>query len=255
MKKIFYVIAIACVAVLAVNSCKKGDPQDSGSKKRLAMCGDEWDKYHFFYNADGSIKEVKRNYDEETQKWEKTWVFTWNGNSGQAKYIEGEIQQGVLEFGLNGQGYIQKYVDVWGDEYKCTYDLEGHLLKIFRVKDSQDILKSTLVWEGGNLIKWSRILEGGEEQFKNQSFLEVKNEGGICPDFPDSDKAGIDRWLYEAGLMGKPSKLLMDQAAWTGSEAIAVHTYTKDSDGFVTKVSKVYGTDDPELYYYQWELK
>ena len=51
----------------------------------------------------------------------------------------------------------------------------------------------------------------------------------------------------------KPSKLLLDQAAWEGSAAIAVQTYEKDTDGFVTKVNKVYDGGEPEIYEYVWE--
>ena len=56
------------------------------------------------------------------------------------------------------------------------------------------------------------------------------------------------------GFCGKPSKHLLDQAAWEGAEKAAVHTYEKDADGYVTKVNKVYGTDDPEIYEYAWEV-
>ena len=59
--------------------------------------------------------------------------------------------------------------------------------------------------------------------------------------------------MIEVGLFGKPSKHLLDQAAWEGSEAIAVQTYVKDADGFVVKVNKVYDGGDPEIYEYAWE--
>ena len=276
MKKLFYAIAILSVAVLAVNSCKKGTPEEPTIKKRLVMCGDEWDKYHFFYNADGSVKEVKRNLDETTGAWERTWTFTWNGKNATVKYVKEGEEQNPLSITLGGNGYIETFTDTWGDVRKCTYDLEGHLLKVFKVendsisvpatpfdrelaakgKDFVSIQGDKAVYKnqwtaGGNLIKWSRFTETGE-QFKIQSFLLEKNDAGIFPDA--TDKAGIDRWMFEVGFFGKPSKLLMDQAAWEGAEDNATHTYTKDADNFVTKVEKFYGGELDQTYEYKWEL-
>ena len=247
MKKFFYAIAILSVAVLAVNACKKGTPEEPTIKKRLVMCGDEWDKYHFFYNADGTVKEVKRNPDEETGEWERTWTFTWNGKSATVKYIKEGEEQSPLSITLGSNGYVSTFTDTWGDVRKCTYDLEGHLLKVFKGTD----LKCNCVWESGDLKKWSRFNDG-VEQFKIQSFLTDENVGGIFADA--TDKAGIDRWMFEIGLFGKPSKHLMDQAAWEGAEDNATHTYTKDSDGFVTKVEKYYGGELDQTYEYKWEL-
>ena len=247
MKKLFYAIAILSVAVLAVNSCKKGTPEEPTIKKRLVMCGDEWDKYHFFYNADGSIKEVKRNLDETTGAWERTWTFTWNGKNASVKYVKEGEEQAPLSFTLGGNGYVESFTDTWGDVRKFTYDLEGHLLTVFK----GDEKKCNCVWEGGNLIKWSRFTEEGE-QFKIQNFLMEKNDAGIFPDA--TDKAGVDRWMFEIGLFGKPSKLLMDQAAWEGAADNATHKYTKDADNFVTKVEKYYAGELDQTYEYKWEL-
>jgi len=251
MKKFFYAIAILSVAVLAVNACKKGTPEEPTIKKRLVMCGDEWDKYHFFYNADGTVKEVKRNPDEETGEWERTWTFTWNGKSATVKYIKEGEEQSPLSITLGSNGYVSTFTDTWGDVRKCTYDLEGHLLKVIKVEDGKDVVKCNCVWENGNLKKWSRFSDG-KEQFKIQSFLTDKNEAGIFADA--TDKAGIDRWMFEVGLFGKASKLLMDQAAWEGAEDNAVHEYSKDSDNFVTKVEKYYGGELDQTYEYKWEL-
>lgn len=246
MKKIIYAIAILGVAAVAFSSCKKEEPK---IQKRLTMCGDEWDKYYFSYNADGSIKDVKRNPSNEAGwgGYERTWTFTWNGNTASVKYVKEGEEQNPLSFTLGGNGYVETFTDTWGDVRKCTYDLEGHLLKVFKGDD----LKCNCVWEAGDLKKWSRFSDGAE-QFKIQSFLLDENLGGIFADA--TDKAGIDRWLFEIGLFGKPSKHLMDQAAWEGAEDNATHTYTKDADGFVTKVEKFYAGELDQTYEYQWEL-
>ena len=195
------------IAVVALSGCSKPEPK---IQKRLVMCGDEWDKYAFTYGADGKISVVNRN------EGERTWTF------------------------------VSTYTDTWGDVRNCTYDAEGHLLKV----DKAGEVKCNCVWKDGDLEKWSRFSDGAE-QFKIQSFLVDENVGGIFPDA--TDKAGIDRWMIEIGLFGKPSKHLLDQATWDGSGAIAVQTYEKDEDGFVTKVSKVYDGGDPEIYEYAWE--
>ena len=236
MKKVLF--AIAMIAVVALSGCTKPEPK---IQKRLVMCGDEWDKYAFTYGADGKISVVNRN------EGERTWTFTWNGNTATVAYVkEGEVKD-PYTFTLGANGFVSTFTDTWGDVRNCTYDAEGHLLKV----DKAGEVKCNCVWKDGDLEKWSRFSDGAE-QFKIQSFLVDENVGGIFPDA--TDKAGIDRWMIEIGLFGKPSKHLLDQATWDGSGAIAVQTYEKDEDGFVTKVSKVYDGGDPEIYEYAWEV-
>lgn len=249
MKKIVYAIAIMCLATVAFSSCKKEEPK---IQKRLTMCGDEWDKYYFDYGANGFISKVKRNPSNEAGwgGYERIWTFTWNGNTATVKYVKEGEEQDPLTFVFGNNGYVQTYTDTWGDVRKATYDLEGHLLKVFKVEGGQDLVKCSCIWENGNLKKWSRYPDGIEE-FKEQTFLNEENVAGIYPDA--TDKAGIDRWMIELGFFGKPSKQLLDQAAWVNSEAIATHTYTKDADGFVTKVEKFYDGELDQTYEYVWE--
>lgn len=245
MKKVIYAIALLSIAALAFNACKKDEPT---LKKRLTMCGDEWDKYYFFYNADGTLKDVKRNPAEDGVTYERTWAFTWNGKTATVKFIKEGVEQGPLSFTLGSNGFVSTYTDTWGDVRNITYDASGHMTKV--TKGDSDV-KCNCVWENGDLKKWSRFTDDGEH-FKIQTFLADENVGGIFPDA--TDKAGIDRWMIEVGLFGKPSKHLLDQAAWDNSEAIAVQTYEKDADNFVTKVSKVYDGGEPEIYNYAWEV-
>ena len=237
MKKVLY--AFAMLAVVALSGC--GKQEEPKIQKRLTMCGDEWDKYAFTYGTDGKISVVNRN------EGERTWTFTWSGNTATVAYVkEGETQT-PLSFTLGANGYVSTFTDTWGDVRNCTYDKDGHLLKVDKAGD----VKCNCVWENGDLKKWSRFTDGAEE-FKIQSFLVDENVGGVFPDA--TDKAGIDRWMIELGLFGAPSKHLLDQAAWEGSEAVAVQTYEKDADGFVTKVIKVYDGGEPEIYEYAWEV-
>lgn len=235
MKKVLF--AIAMIAVVALSGCTKPEPK---IQKRLVMCGDEWDKYAFTYNADGKISVVNRN------EGERTWTFTWSGNTATVAYVKDGEAQEPLKLTLGANGFVSTFTDTWGDVRNCAYDADGHLLKVDKAGD----VKCNCVWKDGDLEKWSRFSDG-EEQFKLQNFLVDENVGGIFPDA--TDKAGLDRWMIELGLFGKPSKHLLDQATWDGSGAIAVQTYEKDEDGFVTKVSKVYDGGDPEIYEYAWE--
>ncbi|MBO4585998.1 MAG: hypothetical protein J5675_05290 [Bacteroidales bacterium] len=242
MKKVLYAIAMLGVAALAFSACNKDDQKVT---KRLSMCGDEWDKYYFSYNSDGSLKEVNRNPADDGT-YERTWTFTWNGKTATVKYVKEGEEQGPLSFTLGDNGFVSTFTDTWGDVRNVAYDKDGHMLKVDKAGD----VKCNCVWENGDLKKWSRFSDGAE-QFKIQSFLADENVAGIFPDA--TDKAGIDRWMIEVGLFGKPSKHLLDQAAWDGSDAVAVQTYVKDADGFVVKVNKVYDGGDPEIYEYAWE--
>lgn len=249
MKKLF-LVTMAALAVVSV-SCSKKDNQDNTEtkiQKRLAMCGDEWDKYYFTYDADGKIKEVKRNPSEDGNSWERTWTFTWNGKTASVKYIKEGEEQGPLSFTLGNNGYVASFTDTWGDVRNMEYTSEGYLSKV--TKGTEDV-KCNCVWKDGDLEKWSRFSDG-VEQFKIQTFLKDENIGGIFPDA--TDKAGIDRWMIEIGLFGKPSKHLLDQAAWDNSESIAEHEYEKDADGFVTTVTKYYDGEVDQVYNYEWEV-
>lgn len=237
MKKLFY--AIAMLAVVCLSGCEEPEVK---IQKRLIMCGDEWDKYAFSYNADGKLAMVNRN------EGERTWTFTWTGNEATAKYVKDGEEKGIWTFKLGANGFLSEQANEYGDTWGFTYDQEGYLTQI--VRKDRDAVKANCVWQNGNLVKWSRIKDSGEE-WKIQSFLDEDNIAGIFPDA--TDKADVPRWMFEVGMCGKPSAKLLDQATWEGSGAIAVHTYVKDADGFVIKVSKVYDGGDPEIYEYSWQ--
>ena len=263
MKKVIYAFALLAAVAAAFTGCKK-DGDDTKVVKRLVSCGDKWDVYSVSYNADGTINAVQRNYDETKQVWEKEWLFTWNGKNATAEYKEKGVKKGDRDqtFTFGDNGFLSSYANHWGDTFTFTYE-DGYLKNI-KYKNAD---KCNCVWENGNLVKWSRFVEKKdedgnkvkdengnqvyEEEWKIQTFTTEKNTFGIFPDA--TDKADVQRWMFEVGYVGKASKNLLDQAAWKDAEKAAVHTYTKDADGYVTEVSKVYGTDEPELYYYQWE--
>ena len=50
MKKFIIAFAMLAVVGLAFSSCKKDDKEEPKIVKRLAMCGDQWDKYVFTYD-------------------------------------------------------------------------------------------------------------------------------------------------------------------------------------------------------------
>lgn len=248
MKKIFYAIAIVCFAAVAFSSCKKEEPK---IQKRLTMCGDEWDKYYFTYNADGKIQDVKRNPSNEAGwgGYERIWNFTWVGNVGTAKYKKEGEDLDPWVFTLGSNGYLTTLSNEWGDTWGFTYNAEGYLTKIVRV-DKNNAVKANCTWSEGDLIRWSRMTDDGEE-WKNQDFLPDENVAGIFPDA--TDKADVPRWVFELGMCGKPSKHLLNRAAWESAQAIATHTYTKDADNFVTKVEKLYDGELDQTYEYVWE--
>ena len=248
MKKAFYAIAILAVAAAAFTGCKKDDDKKKDEKivKRVAMCGDKWDKYYFTYDEDGRIKEVNRNPNSDGG-YERTWTFNWTSTGAVVNYVKEGEEKPDITINIGENGYISSYTDEYGDTRYLTYDSDGYLTQVKK----GDEVKSNIIVEDGNYVKWSRF-SSGAEQFKIQTFLKDDNIGGIHPDY--ADKTDPARWFYEIGLCGKASKKLLDQAVWDGSESIAVHTYEKDDDGYVTTVSKVYGTGEPELYYYEWEV-
>lgn len=250
MKKILYAIAIVAVAATAFTACKP-DNTNTGDKvvKRLTACGDAWSQSAFTWGTDGKVKTVTVTSGD----WVETYTFTWSGNVGSAVYNEnGEVKESPFVFTMGSNGYLETLANHWGDTWKFFYDSENHLTKITR-PDRDNAVKANCVWTSGDLTKWSRVKDGGEEEWKVQTFYtDQENVAGIFADA--TDKADVSRWVFELGWCGTPSKHLLKQAAWEGSEAIAVNTYKKDADGFVTEVSKVYDGGEPEIYTYTWEV-
>lgn len=229
------------VASLAFTACNK-DNKPVVKRMTHFMAHWQWedqsgvDDHAISYNADGKVAKIERE--------DRSWTFSYSGNTITAAYVkEGETWDPYV-FTLGNNGYVSSFKDTWGDERTCTYDLEGHLLSVKK----GDELKSELVWNNGNLTKFSRNEKGWE--WKEQTFKAEDNIGNIYPDC--DDKAGIDRWMFEIGLFGKPSKKLLDQAAWENSDIAATHVYVKDADGYVIKVTKTYDGED-EVVEYRWE--
>lgn len=248
MKKVFYVLAMLAIASLTFSACQKGNKAEENKVvKRMTHYMAHWvwdgqegvDDHAISYNADGKVAKIERE--------DRSWTFTYEGNKITAAYVKEGENKDPYVFTLGDNGYVASFKDTWGDERTCEYDAEGHLLKVSKGGEK----KSELVWENGNLKKFSRY-ESDTWQWKEQTFLADDNIGGIFPDC--DDKAGIDRWMFEIGLFGKPSLKLLDEAAWDYEGAgVATQTYEKDKDGYVTKVTKVYGDDDPEIVEYKWE--
>lgn len=248
MKKVFYAFALLAVVAAAFAGCKKDDSNKDEDKvvKRLTHFIVYWDgvaddtkcdDFTITYNADGKIAAITRP--------DRSWTFTYEGKKITAAYVkEGEAKDPYV-FTLGDNGYVSTYTDTWGDVRNCKYDKDGHLTQV----DKAGEVKSNLVWENGNLVKFSRF-EGGAEEYKIQSFKEDKNVGNVFPDC--DDKAGIDRWMFEIGLFGKASVNLLDEAQWENSDKSATQAYEMDADGFVTKVDKVYN-EKHEFVGYKWE--
>jgi hypothetical protein len=251
MKKLFYVLALVAVASFAFTGCKKGEPEGNKVVKRLthllayySQTGTEpnaeqgVDDFTISYNADGKIAKIERP--------DRSWTFSYEGNVITAAYVKEGSAKNPYVFTLGSNGYVASFVDYENKSYTCEYDAEGHLTKTTKNGEK----KSELQWENGNLKKFSRY-ESSKWEWKEQTFLAEDNIGGVFPDC--DDKAGIDRWMFEIGLFGKPSKKLVDQAAWETSELSAVQTYKKDADGYVTLVDKLYNGKH-EFFGYTWEV-
>ena len=206
----------------------------------VLACKDYWEK-----EGEKSTADMNKLEDGLNQLLDNEEAYL----DGLDQVKEGE-EKGDNVFTLGDNGYLKTWANEWGDTWGFTYDANGYLTKIERT--DKGAVKSNCVWTNGDLSKWSRFKDDGSEEWKIQSFLADENVGGIFADA--CDKADVSRWIFELGLCGKASKHLLDQAAWEGSEAIAVHTYEKDADGFVTKVNKVYDGGDPEIYEYSWEV-
>ncbi|GHV01581.1 hypothetical protein FACS1894159_09630 [Bacteroidia bacterium] len=237
MKTHFYLSAALLLAAATLASCdskKKNDPTPPPPvyTYQVASFADEWDSWAYTYNADGKVEQIDRN------SGERVYNFAYSGNnvsvSGYATF--------TMVLGQNG--YVASMVDQWDDARSFTYDAKGHMLTALKDTD----LKSTVTIADECIASWTRY-QSDAWQTKNHTFDSAKpNTGAIHNIY--SEAAGVDRWLFESGLFGKPSAFMCSSSQWTHSTTAATYSYEYDDNGCATREIKAYGTDEPEIYTY-----
>ena len=90
---------------------------------RIATFADDWDKWYYEYNDNGTVKRVYRLNGEEL---DREWLFAYDGNS---VTVTGK---NAYTMTLNSQGYVATFVD-GSNTYEYTYDENGYMTKAVKM--------------------------------------------------------------------------------------------------------------------------
>lgn len=190
---------------------------------RVATFADDWDKWYYEYNDNGTVKRI---YRMDGENLDREWIFAYDGNNVS---VTGKNEYSIT---LNEQGYAATFNDGW-DVYSYTYNEDGYMTKVERGGK----IFSNITIENGNIMKWSKFTDD-VEQFKIQTYSSIPNTGGAHCIY--SEKAGASRWLMETGLFGKASAYCHETNGWDYSATWSKFTFEYDANGCIVKEMKDY---------------
>lgn len=199
---------------------------------RIATFADDWDKWYYEYNDNGTVKRVYRLNGEEL---EREWLFAYDGNN---ITVTGRDSYSMT---LNDQGYVATFVD-GSNTYEYTYDENGYMTKV----EKNGNIASNITIENGNIMQWTRFSDG-VEQFKVQTYSAVPNVSGAHCIYTES--SGASRWLVETGLFGKASANCHTSSGWQHSSSTATYTFEYDENSCIKEESKNYDGYIENFYY------
>ncbi|WP_294471235.1 fibronectin type III domain-containing protein [uncultured Bacteroides sp.] len=199
---------------------------------RIATFADDWDKWYYEYNDNGTVKRIYRLYNEEL---DREWLFAYEGNT---ITVTGRDNYSMT---LNEQGYVATFVS-GSNTYEYTYNEDGYMTKA----EKNGNISSNIVIENGNIMQWTRFSDGAE-QFKVQTYSAIPNVGGAHCIYAEG--SGPSRWLVETGLFGKASASCHTSSGWQHSSVASTYTFEYDENGCIKEESKDYNGDVEKFYY------
>lgn len=199
---------------------------------RIATFSDDWDKWYYEYNNDGTAKRVYRLTPEGDL--DREWLFAYESDK---VVVTGKNSYNMT---LNGQGYVATFVD-GSTTYEYTYNEDGYMTQAKK----NGVVSSNMVIENGNIMTWSKFSEG-VEVFKIHTYTAIPNVGGAHCIYAESN--GPSRWLVETGLFGKASSHCHATNGWEGASSSAF-TFEYDRDNCIEKEIKDYGGGIESFFY------
>ena len=190
---------------------------------RVATFADDWDKWYYEYNDNGTVKRVYRLTGDGGL--DREWLFAYDGNKVNV------TGKNTYSMTLNDQGYAAAFVD-GSTTYEYTYNEDGYMTQAKK----NGSVTSNIVIEKGNIMTWSKFSDG-VEKFKIHTYSAVPNVGGAHCIYSESSGAG--RWLVETGLFGKASAHCHTSGGWEGS-ASSVFTFEYDANNCIKQEMKNY---------------
>ena len=214
---------------------------------RILTLADDWDKWYYEYNVDGTVNRAYRlNTDGSL---DREWKFAYNGHeistTGKNEY----------KMTTNDKNLVVKFIPEAGKEYTYEYNAEGYMTKV----SLNGSVISNIVIVDGNIIKWSKWTQAASdtapvEHFKLHTYSTQSNPGGIHSIY--SEQFGASRWLVETGLFGKSSKNCHLSSVWDyyegNAEKTSTYTFKVDTNANITQEMKLYGSS-LENYFFTYQ--
>lgn len=232
-------LVFALVAMVAIVACEK-DPngkddekafkQTARMKTLVAVYGDDNESWAYTYDAQGRVSTVAAAWNGDVYS---NFTFTYEGNKCTVK----DGDNAAYDIDLNAEGLAVKIKDYDKNKtIELTYS-DGFIAsaKVNGADATQQSVTNECV------DYWTRLNgDTGEWRHKEHTYTTTENVGAVHTEW--AEDAGLKRWLYESGIVGRASRFCCATAQWADRTALAEYTYEFDpTTGAITKETKNYG--------------
>ena len=224
MKKIFWILPAIAMLFAA---CQPDDIEGEGQAIKREFRLKTFDNYSFAYNADGTVASIT------APGFNKT--FSYSGKN-LTIFRDGDLEE--YKITLNKDGFATK-IEFSGHTWTIDYS------KGFMTKASLDGVQCTSQKISSNRIQYWTAYDRDNDfwRMNEATYLPKVNVGQVQTDWAEA--IGLDRWLFEARLLGNTSVNVLESARWTNAAGkdknTSVYDYEYDVNGCITQEIKYYG--------------
>lgn len=233
MKQNLKLMLLAVALIVASCSKSKDEPKEETLTCQLSEKTSGTLKTTYTYNSDGKLASVKEADYQET--------YTYTSNTLTWKFIEQSGSTATTTYILDAQGMAKTSTDgITNNTF--TYDASGYLTEV----------RSSASWIGTIKYTWANENLTKIEQTKNGSTTTTSLEyntdsrpAGFSLDYTSANENiwhDGDRQILSNGSFGKQPKNLVLKITSNGN--ISQNSYTKDTNGNITKMVVKQGTNE-----------
>jgi len=246
MKKFLVFALVALVALVSCNKENKGNEDEKAFKQTARMktlsTTDAYgtEDWTYTYDAQGRVSKVVARWEGKVYG---TYNFNYSGNTCEVIcHVDAEgdkpaTDTPAFDIDLNADGLATKIKDY---EKNKTVELTYADGFIASAKvDGKDATQQSVTNECVDY--WTRLnKDTGEWRHKEHTYTDKENVGAVHTEW--AEDAGLKRWLYESGIVGRASRYCCATAQWADKTALAEYAYEYDAaTGAITKETKSYG--------------
>ena len=224
MKRLLGIIPVVLVMMAA---CQPDDMDFGAGEIKCEYRIKTFDNYTFAYNADGTVASITgAGFNKQ---------FAYSGKT--LTISDGDAQEYRITLGKDG---FATRIEKSGHNWTFEYSKAG-----FMTKASLDGVQcSGQSISSNNIQYWTAYDRDNDFWRKNEStYLAKVNVGQVQTSWAEA--VGLERWIFEARLLGNTSVNLLESSRWTNAggkdENTSVYQYETDANGCATMEIKYYG--------------